>query len=85
MEFGEVNFAFQQTMLSHADRELAKAILAREWIPETIFRPPPTTPEEWPGTAYACFAIAFSRTIKPFGLAASGTHASAADLSFSSH
>jgi hypothetical protein len=24
MEFGEVNFAFQQTMLSHVDRELPK-------------------------------------------------------------
>ena len=37
VEFGEVNFAFQQTMLSHVDRELAKAILARDWIPETVF------------------------------------------------
>jgi hypothetical protein len=46
VEFGEINFAFQQTMLSHVDRELAKAILARDWIPETIFRPPPTTPDE---------------------------------------
>jgi hypothetical protein len=36
-------------------------------------------------TASACFVIASSRTIKPFGLAASGPHASAADLSFSSH
>ena len=46
VEFGEVNFAFQQTMLFHVDRELAKAILARDWIPETVFRPPPTAPDE---------------------------------------
>ena len=46
VEFGEVNFAFHQTMLSHVDRELAKAILARDWIPETVFRPPPTAPDE---------------------------------------
>jgi Putative metallopeptidase len=46
VEFGEVNFAFQQTMLSHVDRELAKSILARDWIPEAVFRPPPTAPDE---------------------------------------
>jgi hypothetical protein len=46
VEFGEVNFAFQQTMLSHVDRELAKTILARDWIPEAVFRPPPTAPDE---------------------------------------
>ena len=46
VEFGEVNFAFQQTMLSHVDRELAKSILASDWIPEAVFRPPPTAPDE---------------------------------------
>jgi hypothetical protein len=29
-EYGEINFAFQQTMLPHVDRELAKALLARD-------------------------------------------------------
>jgi hypothetical protein len=46
VEFGEVNFAFQQTMLSHVDRELARKVLSQDWITETVFRPAPTEPEE---------------------------------------
>jgi Putative metallopeptidase len=46
VEFGEVNFAFQQTLLSHVDRELARKVLSRDWIPETVFRPEPTEPDE---------------------------------------
>jgi Putative metallopeptidase len=45
VEFGEINFAFGPCYCI-VDRELAKAILARDWIPETIFRPPPPAPEE---------------------------------------
>jgi hypothetical protein len=46
VEFGEINFAFRQTMLSHIDQQLAKAVLAMDWIPDTIFRPPPAAPDE---------------------------------------
>jgi hypothetical protein len=46
VEFGEVNFAFEQTMMQHVDRELARQVLAKNWIPKTIFRPEPTAPEE---------------------------------------
>jgi hypothetical protein len=33
-------------MLSHIDQQLAKAVLAMDWIPDTIFRPPPAAPDE---------------------------------------
>jgi hypothetical protein len=46
VEFGEINFAFQQTMLPHVDLDLAREILSNSWIPKTIFRPPPTEPDE---------------------------------------
>jgi hypothetical protein len=46
VEFGEINFAFQQTMLPHVDVELAREILSNNWIPKTLFRPPPTEPDE---------------------------------------
>jgi hypothetical protein len=46
VESGEINFAFQQIMLSQVDRELAKAMLAGDSVPEATFRPSPTAPEE---------------------------------------
>ena len=46
VEFGEINFAFQQTVLQHVDVDLAREILSNNWIPKTIFRPPPTEPDE---------------------------------------
>lgn len=46
MEFGEINFAFQQTVLPHVDVELAGEILSNNWIPKTLFRPAPTEPDD---------------------------------------
>lgn len=46
MEFGEINFAFQQTVLPHVDVELAGEILSNNRIPKTLFRPAPTEPDD---------------------------------------
>jgi hypothetical protein len=46
VEFGEINFAFQQTMLQHVDVDLAREILSNSWIPKTLFRPDPSEPDE---------------------------------------
>jgi hypothetical protein len=35
MEYGELNFAFQQLIVPHLDRELAKAVLEKDWLPPT--------------------------------------------------
>jgi hypothetical protein len=41
LEFGEINFAFQQTVLPHA-----REVLTNNWIPKTLLRPPPTEPND---------------------------------------
>jgi hypothetical protein len=41
MEYGELNFAFQQLILPHVDKEMAKAVLAKDWMPDATS--PPTT------------------------------------------
>jgi Putative metallopeptidase len=47
VEFGEVNFAFQQTILRHVDRDMAKKVLEGAWLPVVLDRPdvPPPPPE----------------------------------------
>jgi Putative metallopeptidase len=46
VEFGEVNFAFQQTIRPHVDQELAKAVLQSGWLPDVLAQPdlPPPPP-----------------------------------------
>ena len=34
IEYGEVHFAFQQTVGPHVDQELAKRVMQRSWLPE---------------------------------------------------
>jgi hypothetical protein len=45
MEYGELNFAFQQLIVPHLDRELAKAVLEKDWLPSTSGNAPPDTRE----------------------------------------
>jgi hypothetical protein len=47
VEFGEVNFAFQQTIRPHVDQELAKAVLQTGWLPDVLAEPdvPPPPPQ----------------------------------------
>ena len=47
VEFGEVNFAFQQTTLPHVDRDMAKKVLEGAWLPAVLAEPdiPPPVPE----------------------------------------
>jgi Putative metallopeptidase len=47
VEFGEVNFAFQQTIRPHVDQELAKAVLQSGWLPAALAEPdiPPPPPQ----------------------------------------
>jgi Putative metallopeptidase len=40
-EYGEVNFAFQQLIVPHLDKQLAKQVLDKTWLPDTTTRPPP--------------------------------------------
>jgi len=46
VEFGEVNFAFQQTIRPHVDLEMAKVILQTKWLPDVLEHPdvPPPLP-----------------------------------------
>ncbi len=46
VEFGEVNFAFQQTLRPHVDQEMAKALLQTKWLPDVLDHPdiPPPVP-----------------------------------------
>jgi hypothetical protein len=46
MEFGEANFAFQQTILPNVDREMGRAVLQGGWMPAALQRPdlPPPPP-----------------------------------------
>ncbi len=34
VEYGEVHFAFQQTVGPHVDQEIAKRVMQRDWLPE---------------------------------------------------
>jgi hypothetical protein len=34
LEYGEVHFAFQKTIGPHVDKELAKRVMQRDWLPE---------------------------------------------------
>jgi hypothetical protein len=43
MEYGELNFAFQQLIVPHLDRELAKAVLEKDWLPTTSGSAAPDT------------------------------------------
>ena len=47
VEFGEANFAFQQTVLSNIDRDMAKKVLEGAWLPGVLASPdiPPPSPE----------------------------------------
>ncbi len=46
VEFGEVNFAFQQTIRPHVDQEMAKTLLQTKWLPDVLDHPdiPPPVP-----------------------------------------
>jgi hypothetical protein len=48
VEYGEVNYAFQQTIRPSLDPELAKAVMAKSWLPPVTTRPdqPPPVPEQ---------------------------------------
>jgi hypothetical protein len=39
MEYGELNFAFQQLIKPHLDPALAKAVLEKSWLPEQAAAP----------------------------------------------
>jgi hypothetical protein len=45
-EFGEVNFAFEQVIYPHVDKEMAKPIFQRGWLPAVLNEPdqPPPPP-----------------------------------------
>ena len=47
-EYGEINFAFQQTMLPDIDKQRAKAVMQQSWLPKVTSQPdppPPTGPQ----------------------------------------
>jgi hypothetical protein len=45
VEYGEVNFAFQQLIRPYLDPELAKAVMQKDWLPpEDLKRPDPPPP-----------------------------------------
>jgi Putative metallopeptidase len=48
VEFGEANFAFQQTVQPSVDRDMAKKILEGEWLPHVLEHPDllPPVPEQ---------------------------------------
>jgi hypothetical protein len=47
VEFGEANFAFQQTVRPSVDRDMAKKVLEGAWLPDVLEHPdlPPPVPE----------------------------------------
>ncbi len=47
VEFGEANFAFQQTVRPSVDRDMAKKVLEGAWLPEVLEHPdlPPPVPD----------------------------------------
>ncbi|MBV9630085.1 MAG: hypothetical protein JO230_18480 [Xanthobacteraceae bacterium] len=48
VEFGEANFAFQQTIRPSVDRDLAKKVMEGAWLPDVLEHPdlPPPVPEQ---------------------------------------
>ena len=48
VEFGEANFAFQQTVRPTVDRDMAKKVLESTWLPDVLEHPdlPPPVPEQ---------------------------------------
>ena len=48
VEFGEANFAFQQTVRPSVDRDIAKKVLEGAWLPDVLEHPdlPPPVPEQ---------------------------------------
>jgi hypothetical protein len=45
VEYGEVNFAFQQLIRPYLDQELAKAVIQKDWLPpDDLKRPDPPPP-----------------------------------------
>jgi hypothetical protein len=48
VEFGEANFAFQQTVRPSIDRDMAKKVLEGAWLPDALQHPdlPPPVPEQ---------------------------------------
>jgi len=48
VEFGEANFAFQQTVRPTVDRDMAKKVLESAWLPDVLEHPdlPPPVPEQ---------------------------------------
>jgi hypothetical protein len=40
VEYGEVNFAFQQLIFPHLDPQLAKAVMEKTWLPDAKSPPP---------------------------------------------
>jgi hypothetical protein len=48
VEFGEANFAFQQTVRPSVDRDMAKKVLEGAWLPAVLEHPdlPPPVPEQ---------------------------------------
>jgi hypothetical protein len=48
VEFGEANFAFQQTVRPSIDRDMAKKVLEGAWLPDVLEHPdqPPPVPEQ---------------------------------------
>ena len=44
VEYGEVNFAFQQLIVPQLDKEMAKAVLDKTWLPELPKPEPPPAP-----------------------------------------
>ena len=47
VEFGEANFAFQQTLRPSVDRDMAKKVLEGAWLPDVLEHPdlPPPVPQ----------------------------------------
>jgi hypothetical protein len=47
VEFGEANFAFQQTLRPSVDRDVAKKVLEGAWLPDVLEHPdlPPPVPQ----------------------------------------
>ena len=43
-EYGEINFAFQQTMLPDIDKQRAKAVMEQSWLPKVTSQPDPPPP-----------------------------------------
>jgi hypothetical protein len=44
VEYGEINFAFQQLIVPQLDKEMAKAVLDKTWLPELPKPEPPPAP-----------------------------------------